>query len=546
MPKITINERDLTSAGVQSVSSNAVFIPGYAITGPINEPILCESLEAFTSIFGSLPYVFKKAQTFSGIFNNNVVKNINDYSFEKDSYEQSFIYALEALNRGLPVIYSRIFNGTKANNYTATSGEISNFCTIKAKYPGASGTNIYYTITPAKKNTTDNFDGTPLTLKIGRKHLKEDGLSNGLPEVSEEIFYITTPEDTIRYSPEYALQLNTTLSSNLVDFSDWNLPSDLSTVSEAEETALTITGGDAEFEVADLYAGIEDQLEYIADRAEYPVKFLTSGAYPMFGTTKDYDTLYAKTAEKRGDCVALIDYIPNTSDILTGSGSVIDSVRSKTYSTAGAYASMFYPAGICSCPTVGQTLVMPASFDYIMAYARSVQYNPSWLAVAGASRGTDLVRVSSLGKKITTAVIDNWQNPADISINPITTIRPYGILIWGNRTLKNNSITGGLTAQSFLNIRSLLCDLKKIIYTTAKGLTFEQNSDILWINFKSGITPTLDQMVSGNGLSGYEIKRVKTTKKATLKAVIRLYAVEAVEDFEVDIELADNNVTTTE
>ena len=70
----------------------------------------------------------------------------------------------------------------------------------------------------------------------------------------------------------------------------------------------------------------------------------------------------------------------------------------------------------------------------------------------------------------------------------------------------------------------------------------EQNNEILWINFKSKLMPLLDQMVSGSGLTGYEIKKQKTTQRATIKAVVRLYAVEAVEDWDITIELADNTM----
>ena len=191
---------------------------------------------------------------------------------------------------------------------------------------------------------------------------------------------------------------------------------------------------------------------------------------------------------------------------------------------------------------------MVASFGYVIAYAVSVQNNPTWLAAAGTQRGKVSNLVKELAKgKLTDAVIDVYQaRNSKASINPITEIKPYGELVWGNRTLKNNQAEGGLTAQSFLNIRSLLCDLKKVIYTTCKGLTFEQNSDILWINFKAGIVPLLDQMVNGNGLRDYEIKRRKSDVKGQLKATIRLYAIEAVEDFDITIELSDAEVTTVE
>ena len=71
-------------------------------------------------------------------------------------------------------------------------------------------------------------------------------------------------------------------------------------------------------------------------------------------------------------------------------------------------------------------------------------------------------------------------------------------------------------------------------------LTFELNSDVLWLNFKSEIEPTLDQMKSGNGISNYKIIKLPTTKKATIACKIRLYAIEAIEDWDITVELADS------
>ena len=46
-------------------------------------------------------------------------------------------------------------------------------------------------------------------------------------------------------------------------------------------------------------------------------------------------------------------------------------------------------------------------------------------------------------------------------------------------------------------------------------------------------------MVSGNGISNYKILRQPTTKKATISAIIKLYPIEAVEDWDITIELSD-------
>jgi phage tail sheath protein FI len=135
--------------------------------------------------------------------------------------------------------------------------------------------------------------------------------------------------------------------------------------------------------------------------------------------------------------------------------------------------------------------MLPASFGYLAALGMSTQVNGSWAAAAGVARGS-VPGLVSLCQNVTNAIADSYSNRDSISINPITNIKPYGLLIWGNRTLKNNAKKGDLTATSFLSVRQLTNDVKRIVWVAAKTLTFEQNNDVLWINFKSKIIPTLD------------------------------------------------------
>lgn len=547
MPKITINERDLTRAGVNQLETNAVYIPGYAVMGPINEPTLCETLDEFKAIFGEKPYRFKKQQTFAKL----VSHASTDYVFEADDYERSYIYAYETLYRGLPVIYTRLFNTANLATFTAKKTVQENTLTLKAKQPGEYGKNIYYKVTDNDANVKDK--NHTYTLEIGRNA----DLNLGIPTISAEIFTLAFDPTLVNANVKYY----NTLESKIVDF-EWadELAANAALPVVATATQLTLTGTGDEFTVADFYAAIKADLKNLESKGTYPsLKFVTTGAYPSFEAQESYqdqgetkyrdlglDQSLINVASERGDCVALIDNIPDSKRELTGDGSVIKAVEAKAY-TNPEYGAMFTPAGIYT-NQVTQNVIMVASFGYIIAYAVSVQSNPTWLAAAGAQRGKVSNLVKELAKgKLTDAVIDVYQaRNSKASINPITEIKPYGELVWGNRTLKNNQAEGGLTAQSFLNIRSLLCDLKKVIYTTCKGLTFEQNSDILWINFKAGIVPLLDQMVNGNGLRDYEIKRKKSDVKGQLKATIRLYAIEAVEDFDITIELSDAEVTTAE
>lgn len=321
-----------------------------------------------------------------------------------------------------------------------------------------------------------------------------------------------------------------------------------------------------EFTVSDMYkfmngTSTSDSIfTKLIDRGEYNLKFITSGSYPVFeynGTDKELnivDNSIVKTmltvAATRGDASAIIDHTNNLTrplvgddntallsslqllpEIPVGSGEKIEDARK--------YGAMFTPYASYEAVVTNMISILPASFAYLASLANSVKTNANWYAVAGVTRGLvpNLLQVS---QTITGAIAEEMQAKEGISINPITNIKPYGYCIWGNRTLNDND---GLVASSFLNIRVLANDVKKVVYKAARKLTFELNSDILWLNFRSEIEPTLDKMVSGNGLTTYKIIRKATTKKATIEAIIRLRAVEAVEDWDITLELADDYVS---
>ena len=82
--------------------------------------------------------------------------------------------------------------------------------------------------------------------------------------------------------------------------------------------------------------------------------------------------------------------------------------------------------------------------------------------------------------------------------------------------------------------------MAKTAYNAARKYTFEQNSEVLWLNFTSQLLPLLERMETGNGILDYTITRVATNKKARLAARITLIPIEAVEDFDIEIELTDS------
>ena len=286
---------------------------------------------------------------------------------------------------------------------------------------------------------------------------------------------------------------------------------------------------------------IAANLKKLEDRNNYDIKFITSGGY--------YDSSFGKSlisvAKDRGDCTALIDHAWSTSAIKISDYLTSEDEKSK-------YAAMFTPWCIFKFPiwdatNTTPTISMPGSLAYLLAFAQSTvtNNNSNWLAAAGASRGTIPYLASPL-VTLSEDDIKSYQADTEVSINPIANINPYGYIVWGNRTLNNNASSGGLVASSFLNIRQLCNDIKKTLYKACKSITFEQNSDLLWVKFKSLITPLLDQMQTSDGISGYQITKKKSTKKATLTAVIRIYPIEAVEDFDITLELADESTTVSD
>lgn len=321
------------------------------------------------------------------------------------------------------------------------------------------------------------------------------------------------------------------------------------------ETGHTLQYGD-EFSV---YLEVSDSL--LLDRGLYSFKYLTTGGYPVFEyESNSIGKQMANLCYTRGDAVALIDHTDNPARALTGPSSVYYVMCNGSNMIPSAYqsfAAMFTPAVEMSLINsyrgwswedsvrvkLPSTCVLPASFAYLSCLASAIKVFPNWNAIAGATRGkvVGLIAPRTI-KTLTNAIADSFTPDVQTAINPITNIKPYGQCIWGNRTLVDNSIKQGTTATSFLNIRNLVSDVKKQLFVACQSLLFEQNTDVLWVNFLSLITPILDKMVSGFGIHNYKIIKLPNSDKTQINVKIRLYPIYAVESFDITIYLNDKGV----
>lgn len=490
MASITIKEIDATTALVDGIS-DVVYVPGFVsiddnspksvLNGEyaIKSPVLCRTISEFEYYFGSKPFMFTGS---SG-----------------QKMDNSYYYAKQLIAMGLPVLYHA--------------------CNVEV---GSVQKDVYTLLTEEPVDWSTNYSSY-----YTKDHVAVAGID-------------VTPEDADEGSHVYEaprFKMMTYYMKETV-----NLLKNVSSMTSSS-SLFTSPSGDSK---------IVTMLEELKDIGEYgQVKFVTSGAYGIVGVSSSDSSLTGlEIAQKMievvvargGDAVALIDHENDGGEVLVGSGSVYEAIKNQNIGNS-EYAAMFTPWATYSISTSPVRVHMPASFGYLMSYAISAQVNPTFLAIAGGARGQvpGIIKLDT-SSRLSNTIANEYQPRDGVSINAITDFKPYGLTIMGNRTLKDNSYQGNLTATSFLDVRNMASDIKKQAFVTAKKLLFEKNSDTLWVRFLAGITPLLDSMRSGQGIKDYTISKVTTNEKAKLKALINIVPIYSVEDFEITVQMSDDDV----
>ena len=532
MPSINIYEKDETfPSGL--TGTDVVFVLGMATSTTeedyLNKATLFETFSGFQTHIGKTPYKWQSAQdvskpTATGVdssendltvdtikfisYYNKTCMNLNNLLYPENPLEIVFTFNGEVL----PKDYT--FSDNKSGRTSIPYSELVNYGISDVQTPPLGpGYSFTITVTYTNSNTWGVADNVTPTVYA------EDYDTGYL--YASELLFAGIPVIYYAYK-------NTQLSDN----------------------AQT---------VSDLYSAMDDVLELIKDKGEYSPKYITMGGYPVLGYNNNVITKkMVEVAATRGDCVALIDHTDKADRPLAKDDTASVYYEVKQLATdenfEGQFGAVFTPWATYDFASLGassKNQKLPGSYAYCISLAQSVKTNANWFAIAGVTRGLVPNLVSKKDayaldteEVLTNAIADSYQNDQDVSINAITNIRPYGYTIWGNRTLKDNTITEGTTATSFLNLRNLINDVKKVAYTAAKSLMFEQNTDILWINFKSKLTPTLDRMSSGQGLSGYKIIKETPTDgdRTKVQAKIILYPVYAVEKFDITVIIRNEDI----
>ena len=333
--------------------------------------------------------------------------------------------------------------------------------------------------------------------------------------------------------------------------------------------------------------GYKIDLDFLQDKDNYNIKFLTTGCLNAISCTLDPDDILqdsnsnvnakfdfsvanalTKLAFDRKDCAALLSVDYDTSKVKNGNvfagqlsnaiNNAINEVEDErseginiqkgkgltTTEGQESYGAIFLPNFRTTLSVGTETLetTMPSVWGYLIKYGTCLGNGQEWLPIANSTRGS----VESLG--ITDLTVTKYYMDLNIikdtngsSFNGIVNLRPYGNVIWGDRTLLKLANT--VKATAYLSLRMLICDVSKRAYQSAIRNTYESNNDITWFNFKSRITDLLGEMVAAGVLSNYSITKLPADSYNTIICRITLYPNLPVENFDIYINLENAEVT---
>lgn len=327
-------------------------------------------------------------------------------------------------------------------------------------------------------------------------------------------------------------------------------------------------------------------LSFLLDKDQYNIKFLTVGAdYPIQATVTpksekatdskpsiafDFSILNSlmRIAKTRMDCIVVASVKYDTKNCVKAgiTGDVLaDCVKAAmmgetsakvggqeteititiannagldTADDVGKFATLIVPNEIITLTSsMGSiTFTAPAGFAYLMALGTCMGKNQYWLPVANSARGS----VASLGKPdLTVTKYHLDQNiildKETIAFNGIVKIRPYGNVIWGDRTLLK--LTNSVKASGYTSLMLMVCDISKEAYNASVRYTYESNNEVTWLSYKSRITALLDQMVTAGVLQSYDVVKMPADTYNKIVCRITIYPNLPVENFDIYINL---------
>jgi hypothetical protein len=523
MPKIVIREIDNTEAGSAAYANFAVVVPGFVREDEYFTPNMavfdengvyeCKSQDEF------FKHVGLTSSTKHKVADATAPTRASGWDQPKALTSEQFDEEVKAGN-----LYVAEVNAT---------GEYGQEKDKEFDYSYASaGSKSMYSFKPDEETTEGTFTQFMKLDTVGNNEIFQDHYGN---QIAYELL-------GLGYTVLYKYITN---KEYLAQKSFWNPLKD-KTMYDFRYLMSGLLNGNAK-----VYANMVD----VATFAKYESTSSPGAAFDDVDVSLD-----GTFSHGRGDCIALLD-IDEAAYVEDGGAVSQEKAIEKMLEFAKSipnskYAAAFAPTvkyteGSLSPGTFGGNRWFPASFHYLACAARSSERYSEWYANAGYARGVSGYTIEAVGCKFGEAAVNIFQRRKafavndvtrlNIAINPIINLRG-AYYLWGNRTTfeLGDPENGDLKASHFLNIRQLCSTIKKKVYVSCRQLTFDPNSDILWIKFCNSIKPMLEKMKADQGIADYKISRVKSNRKAFMSAVIKIVPIEAVEDFDISIHLEDS------
>lgn len=222
---------------------------------------------------------------------------------------------------------------------------------------------------------------------------------------------------------------------------------------------------------------------------------------------------------------------------------VSDYVKGKT----GKWAYLIMPNRLANISGTEDTLkgvTIPAGYAYLTSLGSCMKNNQNWLPVANSSRGG--VSLGNSDLKMSKYHFDNniIKDEQCTAFNGIVPIRPYGDVIWGDRTLL--PLEDSVKASGYMSLMVMVCDISKEAYNAAVRYTYESNNDVTWLNYKTRLVKLLDQMVSAGVLQSYKIAKLASKTYNTIVCKISIRPNLPVENFDISIHMENAELTIEE
>ena len=231
-----------------------------------------------------------------------------------------------------------------------------NVLTARAKYKGTYGDSIKIKLT--RKLTHVNMFDVTVTFKDEVQQLP-----------------VSLSKDSDKYIGNVDFKYVTFIDSKL---DESIIKTALYSITEVESKLSSNIAADTdEFKISDMYTQLAKASLYqnIEDRAQYNVKFITSGSYPVYTTVGTYSSIVTnmlKCAGNRGDAIALIDAFDEDPLLLHQSiANLPTDTTADTGEDTRKYGAMIVPSAKYQMQTVSSILTMPGSFAYLRCAAAS-------------------------------------------------------------------------------------------------------------------------------------------------------------------------------